>query len=123
MTLPTSLYFTPGRTGGGGRETHWFWGQETLTNLYGLHHAVVGSLNQIPTYLIHHTHKHCLIQVSMETTVVHSHINWGRMRVMKFPTRGVYPLLQMSPSCSSLVSGIPWQMTSFTEVQQDLGKW
>lgn len=30
--------------------------------------------------------------------------------------------LRMSPSCSSLLSGMPWQMTSLTDVQQDLGK-
>ena len=30
--------------------------------------------------------------------------------------------LMMSPSCSFLWFGMPWQMTSFTEVQMDLGK-
>lgn len=30
--------------------------------------------------------------------------------------------LRISPSCSSLLSGMPWQMTSLTDVQQDLGK-
>ena len=30
--------------------------------------------------------------------------------------------LTMSPSCSGLRSGTPWQITSFTEMQQDLVK-
>lgn len=29
---------------------------------------------------------------------------------------------RISPSCSGLLSGMPWQMTSLTDVQQDLGK-
>lgn len=33
-----------------------------------------------------------------------------------------YSLLRMSPSCSGRLSGMPWQMTSLTDVQQDLGK-
>ena len=31
-------------------------------------------------------------------------------------------MLMISPSCSFRLSGIPWQMTSFTDVQTDLGK-
>ena len=31
-------------------------------------------------------------------------------------------MLQMSPSSITVESGMPWQMTSFSEVQQDLGK-
>lgn len=30
--------------------------------------------------------------------------------------------LTISPSCKGRLSGIPWQITSFTEVQQDFGK-
>ena len=30
--------------------------------------------------------------------------------------------LTMSPSSSARLSGMPWQMTSLTEVQMDLGK-
>ena len=30
--------------------------------------------------------------------------------------------LMMSPSCSTVESGMPWQITSLSEVQQDFGK-
>ena len=30
-------------------------------------------------------------------------------------------MLTMSPSWMTVVSGMPWQITSFSEVQQDLG--
>ena len=31
-------------------------------------------------------------------------------------------MLTMSPSASTVESGMPWQMTSLTEVHSDLGK-
>ena len=37
------------------------------------------------------------------------------------PTNAVTSMLTMSPAHSGRLSGIPWQMTPFTEVQIDFG--
>ena len=38
------------------------------------------------------------------------------------PMNAVTSMFTMSPSSTTVESGMPWQMTSFSEVQHDFGK-
>jgi hypothetical protein len=38
------------------------------------------------------------------------------------PMNAVMSMLTMSPSATTVSSGMPWQITSFSEVHSDLGK-
>ena len=38
------------------------------------------------------------------------------------PMKAVMSMLQMSPSSRTVESGMPWQMTSLSDVQSDFGK-
>ena len=55
----------------------------------------------------------------LRTIVVQRHV-W-RIRTEHAPQRGAThdaPMLMMSPSCSFRWSGMPWQMTSFTDLRR-----
>lgn len=155
-----------------------------------LHHTLVCSLHQLLAGIIHLAHKERLVQITMETIMIHRHINfrghthtvmkhhnithslissqswiWKNFRMkffqalsklqliltvdisfktgqpypklislalslglipsFFFPTTSSYPLnsylpLQMSPSFNSLASGMPWQITSFTDLKNTM---
>lgn len=65
---------------------------------------LIKNIKKVPRYDLHKQFK--AVIVGCESCVTHT----------------VSVPLRISPSSSTLLSGMPWQMTSLTDVQQDLGK-
>lgn len=84
------------------------------TRVDGLHEAFVRGVNQLLRLLVHIPDKECFIEVSMETVVVDRDVNCVNKNSADVTRRtdpedlktGSQPL-RMSPSCSSLLSGMP----------------
>lgn len=87
----------------------------------------VCDLNQILVFLRHISDEECLIQITMESTMVNCHINIAQVTVLQNQKREIIKWKLMGRrvvkgTCSGRVSGIPWQMTSLTDVQHEAGK-
>jgi hypothetical protein len=97
------------------------------TYLHGFAQALPGVGDQFPGLIADVTDEKSLVEVPVKVPVVHCHVHCKtKLLIHDMPRwrerQSLLPL-QMSPSCSGLWSGIPWQMTSLTEVQHDLGNW
>ena len=55
-----------------------------LTYLYSLHHTLVSSLHQLSAVIVNLTNKECLVQITVETTMVDCNIHYRGKELNKF---------------------------------------